>query len=46
MLEQGRSTHFDPKVLDAFLQGLDEVLAIREELKDDESDFAVAKTKE
>jgi response regulator RpfG family c-di-GMP phosphodiesterase len=33
-LEQGRGTHFDPKVVDAFVQGWDEVVAIRQRFVD------------
>jgi putative two-component system response regulator len=28
VLEEGRGTHFDPRVLDAFLSSKDEVLAV------------------
>ena len=38
MLEQGRGPHFDLCPLDAFFAGLDEVLAIRDELADSEAE--------
>jgi putative two-component system response regulator len=34
IMEQGRASHFDPAVLDAFLSGLDEILEIRASNRD------------
>jgi putative two-component system response regulator len=34
ILDEGRGSHFDPAVLDAFHAGLDEILAVRESLAD------------
>jgi putative two-component system response regulator len=34
IMEEGRGTHFDPKVLDAFLSSRDEIIAVRMELAD------------
>ncbi len=35
LLREGRSSHFDPQCVDAFLGGLDEALAIRDRFRDD-----------
>ena len=35
IMEEGRGTHFDSRVLDAFLNGLDEILEIREAYADE-----------
>jgi len=32
LMEEGRGTQFDPQVLDAFLAGLDQILAVRTEV--------------
>ena len=34
IMREGRGTHFDPEVLDAFMAALDEILDIRDDLKD------------
>jgi putative two-component system response regulator len=34
-LQQGRGSHFDPECVDAFLAGIDQVLAISEKYQDE-----------
>jgi putative two-component system response regulator len=34
LMEQGRGTQFDPQILDAFLAGLEEILAVRTDIGD------------
>ena len=37
ILEEGRGAHFDPRVLDAFFDSIDEILKIKQELADAET---------
>ncbi len=37
IIQEGRGTHFDPAVVDAFFQGLDEILAAHSRFADDDS---------
>lgn len=46
IVREGRGTHFDPAVLDAFFQGLEEILAARQQFADDEAAAAWADPRE
>ena len=37
IMEKGRGTHFDPRVLDAFFARIDDIEIIRERCRDDET---------
>ncbi|MGC9772003.1 hypothetical protein MNJ99_05445 [Fervidobacterium islandicum] len=37
IIKEGRGTHFDPKVVDAFVENIEKIKAIYNELKDTES---------
>ena len=45
ILSDGRGKHFDPRVLDAFLKRLDDVISVRDGYKESEQDWAINATR-